>query len=150
MVIIMRKFVSFVLVPALFAVAGRPALAQERSVYVLTIESAITPITVKQIQRVVEKSVEDGAEALVIQLNTPGGLGRYVYHLRRPRCGNGFRHQHRRGSPGGGWRGKNGFHHFRKGDQRCGRQRTLGSRQTRTQRRLGRASSTQIGFDSGI
>jgi len=74
MVIIMWKFASFVLMSALFAVAGRPALAQERSVYVLTIESAITPITVKQIQRVVEKSVEDGAEALVIQLNTPGGL----------------------------------------------------------------------------
>ncbi|HEU4436677.1 MAG TPA: nodulation protein NfeD, partial [candidate division Zixibacteria bacterium] len=49
-------------------------MAQKRTVYVLTIESAITPITVKQIQRAVEKSVEVGAEALVIQLNTPGGL----------------------------------------------------------------------------
>lgn len=55
-------------------VVGAPVLAQERTVYVLTIETAITPITVKQIQRAVEKSVEEGAEALVIQLNTPGGL----------------------------------------------------------------------------
>lgn len=53
---------------------GLPVLAQKRTAYVLTIESAITPITVKQIQRAVEKSVEVGAEALVIQLNTPGGL----------------------------------------------------------------------------
>ncbi|MGE5692747.1 MAG: NfeD family protein [Candidatus Zixiibacteriota bacterium] len=51
-----------------------PVLAQKRTAYVLTIESAITPITVKQIQRAVEKSVEVGAEALIIQLNTPGGL----------------------------------------------------------------------------
>ncbi|HLG94473.1 MAG TPA: nodulation protein NfeD, partial [candidate division Zixibacteria bacterium] len=51
-----------------------PVLGQGRTVYVLTIETAITPITVKQIQRAVEKSVEDGSEALVIQLNTPGGL----------------------------------------------------------------------------
>jgi membrane-bound serine protease (ClpP class) len=49
-------------------------MAQKRTVYILTIESAITPITVKQIQRAVEKSVEEGAEALIIQLNTPGGL----------------------------------------------------------------------------
>jgi membrane-bound serine protease (ClpP class) len=59
---------------AFLLAAGRPVLAQERTVNVLTIESAITPITVKLIQRAVEKSVEDGAEALVIQLNTPGGL----------------------------------------------------------------------------
>ncbi|MGH8004547.1 MAG: NfeD family protein, partial [Limisphaerales bacterium] len=70
----MRKFVSFVFFSAFLALAGLPALAQEKTVYVLTIESAITPITVKLIQRAVEKSVEDGAEALVIQLNTPGGL----------------------------------------------------------------------------
>ena len=62
------------LLSALTFACGLPVLAQKRTVYVLTIESAITPITVKQIQRAVEKSVEVGTEALVIQLNTPGGL----------------------------------------------------------------------------
>ncbi len=70
----MRKFLSFVFTSMFLFVAGQPVFAQTRTVYVLTIESAITPITVKQIQRAVEKSVEVGAEALVIQLNTPGGL----------------------------------------------------------------------------
>ncbi len=70
----MRKFLCFVLISAFLVAAGRPVWAQERTVNVLTIESAITPITVKLIQRAVEKSVEEGAEALVIQLNTPGGL----------------------------------------------------------------------------
>ncbi|MCI0406558.1 MAG: nodulation protein NfeD [candidate division Zixibacteria bacterium] len=70
----MRKLVSSLLLSAFWVVADLPVLAQERTVNVLTIESAITPITVKLIQRAVEKSVEEGAEALVIQLNTPGGL----------------------------------------------------------------------------
>jgi membrane-bound serine protease (ClpP class) len=70
----MRKFPSFLFLFAFLAAAALPVLAQKRTVYVLTIETAITPITVKQIQRAVEKSVEEGAEALVIQLNTPGGL----------------------------------------------------------------------------
>ena len=62
------------LLSAFTLACGLPVLAQKRTAYVLTIESAITPITVKQIQRAVEKSVEVGAEALIIQLNTPGGL----------------------------------------------------------------------------
>lgn len=69
-----RKFPSFRFLITFLAAAALPVLAQKRTVYVLTIETAITPITVKQIQRAVEKSVEEGAEALVIQLNTPGGL----------------------------------------------------------------------------
>ncbi len=74
MVMFMRKLSRFALIAAAvfgWAIAG---FGQERTVQVLTIETAITPITVKQIQRAVEKALEDGAEALVIQLNTPGGL----------------------------------------------------------------------------
>lgn len=74
MVSVMRRFLCFVLISAFMLAVGLPVLSQERTVNVLTIESAITPITVKLIQRAVEKSVEEGAEALVIQLNTPGGL----------------------------------------------------------------------------
>jgi len=68
----MRKMLRLAVILALLFSSS--AFAQERTVEVLTIESAITPITVKLIQRAVEKAAEDGAEALVIQLNTPGGL----------------------------------------------------------------------------
>jgi len=50
------------------------ALAQDaRHVDVLKIEGAVTPIMLSYIERGVRTADQDGAEALVIQLNTPGG-----------------------------------------------------------------------------
>ena len=43
-------------------------------VYLLTLEGAITPVTAKLINQAIDKAEEKQAEALVIQLNTPGGL----------------------------------------------------------------------------
>jgi membrane-bound serine protease (ClpP class) len=48
--------------------------ASPRHVNLVTIDGAIGPITARIIDKAVEASVEDSAEALVIELNTPGGL----------------------------------------------------------------------------
>ena len=46
----------------------------ERHVNLVEISSAITPISARIIVQAIEQSVADSAEALVIQLDTPGGL----------------------------------------------------------------------------
>lgn len=43
-------------------------------VNLITIDGAIGPVTARIIDKAVETSAEDGAEALIIELNTPGGL----------------------------------------------------------------------------
>jgi membrane-bound serine protease (ClpP class) len=56
----------------LLAVCG--VRAQEaRHVDVLTIEGPVTPIMISYIQRGIETAEREGAEALIIQLDTPGG-----------------------------------------------------------------------------
>jgi membrane-bound serine protease (ClpP class) len=45
-----------------------------RDVVVLDVDGAIGPIAVKLIKKAIERAEESGAEALVIRLNTPGGL----------------------------------------------------------------------------
>lgn len=50
------------------------AVAQEaRHVDVLQIEGAVTPIMISYIERGIRTAEADGAEALIIELNTPGG-----------------------------------------------------------------------------
>ena len=50
------------------------AVAQEaRHVDVLQIEGAVTPIMISYIQRGIRTAEGDGAEALIVELNTPGG-----------------------------------------------------------------------------
>jgi membrane-bound serine protease (ClpP class) len=53
-------------------------LAGEASapVHVITIEGAISPVTLRLVETALERSRADGAQALVIQLDTPGGLER--------------------------------------------------------------------------
>jgi membrane-bound serine protease (ClpP class) len=56
--------------------AGVPAArAQETTpfVYVLTYDGAVTPAMVEYMQRGIRYAERDGAEALIFQLNTPGG-----------------------------------------------------------------------------
>ena len=45
-----------------------------RHVNLVTIDGAIGPISVRIIDKAIDSSVKDSAEALVIELNTPGGL----------------------------------------------------------------------------
>lgn len=46
----------------------------DKRVYLITIDGAIGPITARIIGEVINSAVEDNAEALVVELNTPGGL----------------------------------------------------------------------------
>ena len=48
--------------------------APQRHVNLITIDGAIGPISARIIDKAIDSSVEDSAEALVIELNTPGGL----------------------------------------------------------------------------
>lgn len=50
-----------------------PAAAQERMVYVLTVDGAITAAIGDYIGRGIRLAEQDGVEAVVIRLNTPGG-----------------------------------------------------------------------------
>ncbi len=51
------------------------SLAQDRFVYVTTLDTDIvTPVLAQWIEELIKRAEEDGAEALVIQLDTPGGL----------------------------------------------------------------------------
>ncbi len=51
-----------------------PALAQERHVLVAEVDGMINPVTQRFIARAIEKAEENGAELIVIELDTPGGL----------------------------------------------------------------------------
>ena len=51
-----------------------PALAQERHVLVAEVDGMINPVTQRFIARAIEKAEKDGAELIVIELDTPGGL----------------------------------------------------------------------------
>ena len=54
-------------------IAG-PALAQVRETHVVEVDGIISPITDRYITRALEEAERSGAEAVVITLDTPGGL----------------------------------------------------------------------------
>ncbi len=71
-----RWWVSGILWLALILSGAMSAVAQEsatRHVNVLEIEGAVTPVMISYIERGISTSESDGAEALIIKLNTPGG-----------------------------------------------------------------------------
>jgi len=71
-----RRWVSSLLWLSLVFSGALAVGAQEdapRHVDVLEIEGAVTPVMISYIERGISASQEDGAEALIIQLNTPGG-----------------------------------------------------------------------------
>ena len=59
----------------LATMAATPSWAA-RPVSVIDIDGAITPITVRLLAAAIERAQADGSQALVVQLNTPGGLER--------------------------------------------------------------------------
>jgi membrane-bound serine protease (ClpP class) len=54
--------------------AGAGVYAQTPHVDVLTIKGAINPVLIKYVERGIEQAEDSGAQALIIQLDTPGGL----------------------------------------------------------------------------
>ena len=71
-----RWWVSSLLWLVLLFSSATAIVAQEdgaRHVNVLEIEGAVTPIMISYIDRGIATSEDDGAEALIIKLNTPGG-----------------------------------------------------------------------------
>lgn len=70
----MRRWAFGVLVAAiLMGFTGPAALQEGPKVYLLTVDGAITATISDYIARGIRQAEEDGAEAVVIQLNTPGG-----------------------------------------------------------------------------
>ena len=69
---------AVVLVVASLTLLPRPGLGQAPAapVALIQIEGAITPVTVRLIAGAVERAQADRAPALVLELDTPGGLER--------------------------------------------------------------------------
>ena len=73
----MKKFtrtlilVSFLLLVGLLASGVQ---AQTSSVYVITIKGTINPVLVDYVERGIVEAEDNGAHALIIQMDTPGGL----------------------------------------------------------------------------
>lgn len=73
----MKKFtrtlilVSFLLLVVLLASGVQ---AQTSSVYVITIKGTINPVLVDYVERGIVEAEDNGAHALIIQMDTPGGL----------------------------------------------------------------------------
>src|SRR5947209_478872 len=59
----------------LASLAATPSWAA-RPVSVIDIDGAITPITVRLLAAAIERAQAEGSQALVVELNTPGGLER--------------------------------------------------------------------------
>ena len=73
MVKIRRILLLFVLVLLALSVATG-VQSQSPSVSVLTIKGTINPVLIDYVERGIEDAEERGAEAVIIQLDTPGGL----------------------------------------------------------------------------
>jgi len=54
--------------------AGQPALAQQPVVDKLVLDDTIQPVSADELSRALARANSDGAHALLIELNTPGGL----------------------------------------------------------------------------
>ncbi len=69
-----KRWVGALLWMAMLFGPALGAVAQEaRHVDVLQIEGAVTPIMISYIERGIRTAEADGAEALIVELNTPGG-----------------------------------------------------------------------------
>jgi membrane-bound serine protease (ClpP class) len=72
----MRRIVVVGAVLAGLALAGAGPARATQPVAVIDIDGAITPVTARLLSAAVERAQAEGAQALVVQLNTPGGLER--------------------------------------------------------------------------
>lgn len=67
--------VAILLASAALLSIGGPASAAQ-SVSLIELDSAITPVTVRLLAGAIDRARADGSQALIVQLNTPGGLER--------------------------------------------------------------------------
>ena len=67
--------VAILLASAVLLSTAGPA-ASAAPVSLIEMDSAITPVTVRLLAAAIERAQADGAQALIVQLNTPGGLER--------------------------------------------------------------------------
>lgn len=72
----MKRRRYFFLIVILLAISASPLFSQEtqREVMVITVNGVINPVSSEYIGKSIKKAVKAGAEALVIELDTPGGL----------------------------------------------------------------------------
>jgi membrane-bound serine protease (ClpP class) len=71
----MRRAISLLLLAAGLVLAVAPAQQSEtRFVAVLTVDGAIGPATSDYLRRGLDRAAEEGAQAVVLKLDTPGGL----------------------------------------------------------------------------
>jgi membrane-bound serine protease (ClpP class) len=73
MMAIRRIGLLFIVLLLALSISGI-ARAQSNAVYVLTIKGTINPVLVDYIERGIELAEDENAQALIIQLDTPGGL----------------------------------------------------------------------------
>jgi len=69
-----QSFLKYLLLLSLTLFAFVPSRSQVKTVVVVTIEGAITPPTAEYVHQEIAAAAASGAECLVVQLNTPGGL----------------------------------------------------------------------------
>ena len=77
----MRRFAWLVLIGAGLALSAAAQAADERTVVVGRIEGVINPITSQYVDRVVSGAEGRGAHAVVLTINTPGGLVESTYKI---------------------------------------------------------------------
>jgi len=72
----MKRRRYFFLIVILLAISASPLFSKEtrREVMVITVNGVINPVSSEYIGKSIRKAVKAGAEALVIELDTPGGL----------------------------------------------------------------------------
>ena len=69
------KRIVLLLIVLLLAVSFTASVqAQTSAVYVITIKGTINPVLVDYVERGIQLAEDDGAQALIIQIDTPGGL----------------------------------------------------------------------------
>jgi membrane-bound serine protease (ClpP class) len=69
-----RRIIGFLAVLAPLLWTGPVPAAAASIVEVLTVEGAITPVTAKYLTEAIQKAEENGAECLIVEMDTPGGL----------------------------------------------------------------------------
>lgn len=70
----MKKTASIIIVPLFLLIFSTASFSAKSSVYVLTIQGVINPVSAEYIQRGIDLANAERASALVIELDTPGGL----------------------------------------------------------------------------
>jgi membrane-bound serine protease (ClpP class) len=69
-----RRIVLLFIIALLAVSLAGSARAQSNAVYVLTIKGAVNPVLEDYVERGIELAEDEGAQALIIRLDTPGGL----------------------------------------------------------------------------